>query len=261
MEKVSGKLRKEASEAQAAADKAAKEAAAATLDAKRAKEDAKMDYGAYLALRFAPGGAGGSAGGVGGGAGEEEEKGAGEEEEKGEEETEAPRPPSRLEAGVGRPSGASGSGRAPAALPSSKAAAAALSPAEEGGGGGGGGRGKGVEKEAPPERSGFTNVSYIKRSGNWLAAFCYKTVHYHVGYFDTPEAAAEALDQKKRDLIKEGKMTRAAARFNYPLPSDNAVDPAAGEGGGDEAEEEEGGEGGDGGGDEAAEGAGGEGGK
>ena len=82
-----------------------------------------------------------------------------------------------------------------------------------------------------------------------------------MGNFGTPEAAAEAHNHKKRDLIKEGRgqgwrrvsTSRARARTFTTLLLEREEGGGGGRGGRRE--------GGEGGGDEAAEGEGGEGGK
>ena len=49
-----------------------------------------------------------------------------------------------------------------------------------------------------------TNFRGVDKYNNrWRAKIRFNNVHYHIGYFDTPEEAAEAYQRKAKELHKE----------------------------------------------------------
>lgn len=51
--------------------------------------------------------------------------------------------------------------------------------------------------------SGFKGVRFYPRSSRWDARIGYQGRKIHIGYFDTPEQAARAYDQKAAELFGE----------------------------------------------------------
>lgn len=51
--------------------------------------------------------------------------------------------------------------------------------------------------------SGYKGVTWYARYSKWMASVVFKGKRHNVGYFDTPETAAQALKLKRETLHKE----------------------------------------------------------
>jgi hypothetical protein len=66
-------------------------------------------------------------------------------------------------------------------------------------------------------KSGYKGVTFFPETGRWAAKIKFRNRQRHIGYFATPEAAAQAYDAAARELHGE------FACVNFPLPGERGA--------------------------------------